>query len=48
MHVALARTDAPLDASKRLDASLSALVDVQTIMQTMPNAIRSAVSRSSS
>ncbi|GAX77054.1 hypothetical protein CEUSTIGMA_g4500.t1 [Chlamydomonas eustigma] len=33
----------PKDATERLDSILSGLVDVQTIMQTMPNAIRAAV-----
>ena len=37
------RTDAPANDVQRLDAILSGLVDVQTIMQTMPNAIRAAV-----
>ena len=37
------RTDAPSNDAQRLDAILSGLVDVQTIMQTMPNAIRAAV-----
>ena len=46
VHVSC-RSGAPLDADKRLDAVLSSLVDVQTIMQTMPNAIRAAVSASS-
>lgn len=40
------RTDAPSDPGRRLDVVLSGLVDVQIIMQTMPNAIRAAVSAS--
>lgn len=40
-------TPPPADTTERLDVVLGSLVDVDTIMSTMPGAIRNAVARSS-
>lgn len=42
------RTPAPSDPQERLDSILSTLVDVDTIMATMPEAIRKAATAAKS